>query len=54
VIINFYYIDKDMIPSKSPEGFINFLKEPENLKKFKIEEVCTYDQAQKFVARDHL
>ena len=52
VILQFYYIDKTFIEHKSIQGIIEHLTTHKN--EFHISEVCTYDQARKFVAHNHL
>ena len=53
-IINFYHIDKDALEDNTPQGFIKMLSGKKAMEEFKIETVCPYDQAPKFVAHDRL
>jgi hypothetical protein len=53
-ILNFYYFDKTYVEEKSPQAFIEQMSTPENMDKYKIETICSYDKAPKFVAHNHL
>lgn len=52
-IINFFYYDVKVVGSKSIQGLLELLKKPESMDKYYIDQVCTYDQAPKFVAHNH-
>jgi len=53
-IVNFYYIDRNYINCKTPQGFIELMRKPENLEKYHIKQICQFDEAPKFVAHNHL
>ena len=54
VILNFFHINKASLQphEASAEGIMAFISERKD--QFNVAEVCSYDQAPKFVAHDHL
>ena len=53
-ILNFYTIDSDILKKNNTQGMLEHLRDKKVMDELKIEVVCPYNEAPKFVAHDHL
>jgi hypothetical protein len=53
-ILNFHYMDQQVIGGRTIQSFIAFISQPPNMEKYHIKSVCPYSEAPRFKAHNRI